>query len=1079
MGTIARMDVKLAMDASDFEGGIAKAQQSAESLSAKLGKAGAAMSLGVTAPLAGIATMALKSAGDFEQSMNVLQSVSGATASDMAALEAQALELGASTSFSAGDAANAMLELGKAGLDATAIMGAMPGVLSLAAAGNMDVGTAAGIAANAVNTFGLAATEVTAVADMLAAAANASSADVSDLAAGFQMSASVFAANGQSMSDLTTSMALMANAGIAGSDAGTSLKTMLMRLAAPTDEAAAAMSALGLNIYNADGSMRPFEGIVGDLSAATAGLSDAQRNAALSTIFGADAIRAANVLTAAGAAGFADMETQVTAAGAAQKAAAARMKGLNGALETLRGAVDSAMISLGAQFLPVLAGVALGVAGLVTGFTTLSPELQNAAIAFAAVLAAAGPLMLAISGIGAVIGFILSPIGLLVAGVAAIAAGFVLWRSNFGGIQQRAAQFAGALKEMAENATGIDFDAVADGLRNFGNYIGAVISDGDALNDWLTHLPDPVQPAVQAIGELVAAFAGLVQTGNFGAFVQSVQAIDWGGALASVGESLGALRDGIAAKLQGIDWGGALATAGGWLDGLKDGVIGAVQSVDWAGSLAAAGEWLAGLRDGMVGAVASIDWGAALTTAGEWLAGLTGGVVTAVTSIDWGGHLAAAGDWLAGLWGSVTGALTAIDWGTHLATAAGWLDALKAQVVAAIQGIDWSGALTAAGDTFGALETAVTDGLAALGFEGAGAGLEKMKTLFAGLPETVASTQQAITKFAASAVLAFAPIAAFFAPALGRLQAAFAGLPAGMAPLLPKLQEMGAAFGELVTALQPFVMLIGAGLAIAANIGVNAFASVIANLPALIGPIIDNVTATIRLISTVLTEVVTAVTAIFKGDWSTAWESAKTIVGAFSEFFRGLFSRLGTFTEAALGVIYDTVTGVLDDLGVDVGPILNGVKTTFETIWNAVAATVQPVLDAIDGLKKGIQDFQAWIGSISIPNPFAGIQLPDLGGFNPFGGNAAPSSASPPVAGARASGGPVMAGSSYLVGEEGPEIFMPSRSGTIIPNDFGGFDAGGTAGEGAMIFNHYGDIVSPVDLQALAYQVAQLLGRRR
>ena len=187
MSTIAQMNVKLAMDSADFDRGVSQVQAKADGFTKQLGSMGTTMSLAVTAPLAGIATMALKSAGDFEASMNVLQSVSGATAGDMAALQQQALDLGATTAFSAGEAAEAMLELGKAGMGTNDIMGAMPGVLSLAAAGGMDVGTAAGIAANAVNTFNLAAGETTGVANMLAAAANASSADVTDLAAGMQM----------------------------------------------------------------------------------------------------------------------------------------------------------------------------------------------------------------------------------------------------------------------------------------------------------------------------------------------------------------------------------------------------------------------------------------------------------------------------------------------------------------------------------------------------------------------------------------------------------------------------------------------------------------------------------------------------------------------------------------------------------------------------------------------------------------------------------------------------------------------------------------------------------------------------
>ncbi len=439
MSTIASMAVKLQLNAQDFERGIGAVAAKAESFSKKLSGIGQAMSLAVTTPLVGIAGAALKSAGDFEQSMSVLQSVSGATTADMAALQAQALQLGADTAFSAGEAASAMLELGKAGLDTTSIMGAVPGVLDLAAAGNMDVGAAAGIAANAVNTFNLAATETSTVANMLAAAANASSADVGELAAGMQQAGAVFASNGQSLSDLTTAMSLMANAGIAGSDAGTSLKTMLMSLAAPTDAATAAMDSLGLNVYNADGSMRTFEAIVGDLSSATAGLTDSQRNAALATIFGSDAIRAANILVAAGAEGFAAMETSVTAAGAAQEAAAARMGGFNGAMESLKGSIDSLLIAIGSQFLDDITSMVSGITNMVNGFATLDPALQTAILAFGGVAAVMGPVLTILPGLvagfttlGAIIGAIGAPVYLVIAAVALLAAA---WATDFGGIQ--------------------------------------------------------------------------------------------------------------------------------------------------------------------------------------------------------------------------------------------------------------------------------------------------------------------------------------------------------------------------------------------------------------------------------------------------------------------------------------------------------------------------------------------------------------------------------------------------------------------------------------------------------------------
>jgi len=816
MSTIASMNVKLALDARDFESGIGRVQQQAESLSKRLGSLGQGMSLAVTAPLVGIAGMALKSAGDFEASMNVLQSVSGATAGQMAALQQQALDLGATTSFSAGDAAEAMLELGKAGMGATSIMGAMPGVLSLAAAGNLSVGTAAGIAANAVNTFGIAATETAGVANMLAAAANASSADVGELAAGFQMAGSVFASNGQSMADLTTAMSLMANAGIAGSDAGTSLKTMLMRLAAPTGEAATAMAALGVNVYNLDGSMRPFQEVVADLGTATAGLSDAQRNAAFTTIFGADAIRAATVLTTAGAEGWTQMEGAVTAAGAAQAAADARMRGLSGALETVKGAVESLMISMSMRFLPTLTTMATGLANLISSFGTLSPELQNAAIAFGAVLAAAGPLMLAISGIGAVLGFLLSPIGLIVIAVAGLAAA---WSTNFMGIQ----------------------DATAAA--------------------WAA-----IQPQLQ-------------------------QAITW--LQSTIPQAL--------ATLQAL-------------------------------------------------------WGA--------------------------------------VWAALPGAM--------------------GQVTTGIQG------------------------------------------------------------FATTATAAATMLQAFLAPAIARVQTAFAGIGPSLGQLSGPLATLQEAFAQLWVVVQPILAQlaagIGAGLAVAADAGINTVAAIIGNLPALIGPAIAQVTNSITLIATTVQGVADLVTAIIDGDWDAAWAAAQEIAQGFGTFFTNTVANWQAITGAVFETIKTIVAGTLSDMGTSIESVMGSISAFWTGIWEGMGKAIQPVLDAIDTLKKGIESFKDWISSISIPNPFAGISIPSL-----------PSMPSLPSLPGFAAGGAVTGGAPIIVGERGPELYVPNSNGRIVPNneldDWTAAPGMGVSSAAVTIETVY--VTNQVDLQALAWQVAQLLNRRR
>lgn len=412
--------------------GTGEAERNVNSLADSMKKVGGTLTAAISAPLIGIGAAGLAAAAGFEQSMNQVAVVSGATESAMVALNAKALQLGRDTSFSAGEAAQGMLELSKAGLDAEQTMAAISGVLDLAAAGGLGVGQAAEIASNALNTFKLPASEANRVANLLAAAANSSSVEVTDMAYAFQMAGAVFASNGQQIDDLSTAIAILGNNGIKGSDAGTSLKTMMMRLAAPTDKAAAVMQEMGLQVYNADGSMRSFQDIVASLTTATASYSAEQRNAAFNTIFGADAIRAANILVDTGTEAYAEMRDNVNEAGAATTVAEARMKGLAGAIAYAKGTIESTLIAAFQPMLDMIGGLIRGAADLFGAFGQLPEPIRNAAIAFGAVLAAAGPLMMAIPAIGSALAALTSPIGAVAVAVAALAAA---WAADFLGIR--------------------------------------------------------------------------------------------------------------------------------------------------------------------------------------------------------------------------------------------------------------------------------------------------------------------------------------------------------------------------------------------------------------------------------------------------------------------------------------------------------------------------------------------------------------------------------------------------------------------------------------------------------------------
>lgn len=320
----------------------------------------AAAQVGLTSATQGLSALfrgTVGAAASFEQRMNVLQQTAGASAQQMAQISAKAKQLGADLTLpatSANDAAAAMLELSKAGLSVADTMNAAKGVLQLSAAGQLANADAAEITANALNAFKLAGTDAIRVADLLAAAANASSAGVGDVALAMQQASAVFNMAKLPIEDLIASIGMMANAGIKGSDAGTSLKAMLQSLLAPSDEAAGAMAQYGIQVRDASGNIKPMAQLVQEFTTKLGPLTAAQRDQALATIFGSDAIRAAQIVMMGGTKAFTDMTAAVTKSGAAQDLAAAQTKGLLGAWKGLQSQLETLGQAAGEQLVPAL-----------------------------------------------------------------------------------------------------------------------------------------------------------------------------------------------------------------------------------------------------------------------------------------------------------------------------------------------------------------------------------------------------------------------------------------------------------------------------------------------------------------------------------------------------------------------------------------------------------------------------------------------------------------------------------------------------------------------------------------------------
>lgn len=456
--------------------------------------------------------LAVKSFADFDKQMSSVDAATHESASNMALLRDAAVKAGADTAFSAVEAAKGIEELAKAGVSTKDILaGGLDGSLALAAAGSLDVGEAAEIAASALTQFKLSGDKVPHVADLLAAGAGKAQGSVQDLGAALNQSGLVAASTGLTIEETTGALASFASAGLTGSDAGTSFKTMLMSLNPSSKEAAALMKELGISAYDANGEFVGMSEYAGILQNALKGMSDEQRNATLKTIFGSDAVRAANILYEQGADGIQKWEDAVNDAGYASETAARMQNNLAGDIEKLGGSIDSVFLKSGSganDFLrglaqgaedvvdwigqipgPVL-GAAAGLTGLVGvaalgagAFLNLTPKILETKIALDTLAPAGSRARASLSRLGSVAAGAAT-------GIAAVGAASLVAQPAINDLYKPTGQTADALKafsgEAARGAVGAetlgqsfeDLIQKQDGMSSFQTAINGIADPG-------------------------------------------------------------------------------------------------------------------------------------------------------------------------------------------------------------------------------------------------------------------------------------------------------------------------------------------------------------------------------------------------------------------------------------------------------------------------------------------------------------------------------------------------------------------------------------------------------------------------
>lgn len=475
-GLNRNITVRLLADTSNFTAGMAKVSGESQKTATIMEAAGGKSKLittgiaaaGVAATALGVA--AVRMSADFDASMSTVQANTGASADEMNQLRQAAIDAGADTIYSAIESADAINELGKAGLSTSDILsGGLSGALNLAASDGMAVGDAAELMATTLKQFNLTGAESTQVADALAAGAGKAVGSAHDLGLALNQAGLVANSMGVSMQETTGTLAAFANAGMIGSDAGTSLKTMLQRLASPTDEAQTLMDELGINVYDANGKFIGLAGAAGQLQNGLSGLSQQERNAALNTIFGADAVRAANVLYEQGAEGIDDWTKAVSQSGYAADLAAKKNDNLKGDLENLSGSFESLMISLGEGGQGPLRSLVQTLDTLVDGFASLPAPVQQSIVLMAALVGgsvavhkAMGPLNSSSSQLAQTLGLIADPGQRLIGLGSGIASAFQTWGATFGSAESQINTFGTTISRSQGVMAG--FKSIGSGL---------------------------------------------------------------------------------------------------------------------------------------------------------------------------------------------------------------------------------------------------------------------------------------------------------------------------------------------------------------------------------------------------------------------------------------------------------------------------------------------------------------------------------------------------------------------------------------------------------------------------------------
>lgn len=535
--------------------------------------AGKTLTTAVTAPVVALGTAAVKTTSNFDKSMSKVQALSGATAKDFQILRQKAKDMGATTRYSASEAADALGYMALAGWDTNQMVSGLDGVLNLAAASDMDLAQASDMVTDYLSAFGLEAKDATKMADQMAYAQAHSNTSTQQLGDAFGNCAATMASGGQTMETTTALLEAMANQGTKGSEAGTQLSAVMRDLTNKMEDGAIQIGETSIAVQDQNGNFRSLIDIMADVKSATDGMGTAERAAALSSVFTAHSIKGVNQILNEGTNTVADYEDALhNCDGTAKEMADTLLNNLSGQLTILKSALEGLAIQIGDILMPYIKKFVSWVQQLVEKFSKLSKEEKEQIVKIAAIAAIIGPLLLVVgklltglatmirtfsilkssfialkagfSGLSAAIGAVSAPVIAVIAVIAALIAVFVhLWETN----------------ENFRNKIISIWDKISSKFEEAGQKITAAINSlgfnfsslGEAIYaawDWICNALEPIISEIFAnigrlIGGVVDVVTGVVQVicgiikvfkdGDWSLFLEGLKSL-WNGFLSFI-----------------------------------------------------------------------------------------------------------------------------------------------------------------------------------------------------------------------------------------------------------------------------------------------------------------------------------------------------------------------------------------------------------------------------------------------------------------------------------------------------------------------------------------------------------------